>query len=276
MVKFISDETIRNALKEDISNGDVTTTATVDKNMTATALIIAKQSGVMCGQFVAERVFKLLDYTVNYQIMKKDGEKISKGDVLASIYGSARAMLMGERTALNFMQRMSGIATAAAKAAETVRGTKTRICDTRKTAPGLRAFDKYAVLTGGAFNHRFGLFDGILIKDNHIKTAGGIKQAVERARAVLPHTLKIEVETEDLQMVKEALSCGADIIMLDNMNINQIKEAVELIGGRALTEASGNMDEKNIAEIAAAGVDYISMGALTHSVKALDISMKFE
>jgi nicotinate-nucleotide pyrophosphorylase (carboxylating) len=276
MVKFISDETIRNALKEDISNGDVTTTAIVDKNMTATALIIAKQSGVMCGQFVAERVFKLLDYTVNYQIMKKDGEKISKGDVLASIYGSARAMLMGERTALNFMQRMSGIATAAAKAAETVRGTKTRICDTRKTAPGLRAFDKYAVLTGGAFNHRFGLFDGILIKDNHIKAAGGIKQAVERARAVLPHTLKIEVETEDLQMVKEALSCGADIIMLDNMNINQIKEAVELIGGRALTEASGNMDEKNIAEIAAAGVDYISMGALTHSVKALDISMKFE
>lgn len=276
MVKFISDETIRNALKEDISNGDVTTTAIVDKNMTATALIIAKQSGVMCGQFVAERVFKLLDYTVNYQIMKKDGEKISKGDVLASIYGSARAMLMGERTALNFMQRMSGIATAAAKAAETVRGTKTRICDTRKTAPGLRAFDKYAVLTGGAFNHRFGLFDGILIKDNHIKAAGGIKQAVERARAVLPHTLKIEVETEDLQMVKEALSCGADIIMLDNMNINQIKEAVELIGGRALTEASGNMDEKNIAEIAAAGVDYISMGALTHSVKALDIGMKFE
>lgn len=276
MVKFISDETIRNALKEDISNGDVTTTAIVDKNMTATALIIAKQSGVMCGQFVAERVFKLLDYTVNYQIMKKDGEKISKGDVLASIYGSARAMLMGERTALNFMQRMSGIATAAAKAAETVRGTKTRICDTRKTAPGLRAFDKYAVLTGGAFNHRFGLFDGILIKDNHIKAAGGIKQAVERARAVLPHTLKIEVETEDLQMVKEALSCGADIIMLDNMNINQIKEAVELIGGRALTEASGNMDGKNIAEIAAAGVDYISMGALTHSVKALDISMKFE
>ena len=203
MVKFISDETIKNALKEDILSGDVTTNATVDKNMTASAQIIAKQSGVICGQPVAERVFKLLDKTINYQIIKNDGEKINKGDVLANIYGSARALLTGERTALNFMQRMSGIATAAAKASEMVKGTKTRICDTRKTVPGLRAFDKYAVKTGGAYNHRFGLFDGILIKDNHIKAAGGIKQAVERARAVLPHTLKIEVETENIQMVKE-------------------------------------------------------------------------
>lgn len=276
MDSFLIDGIIKKALKEDVATEDITTNATVDKDMTASARFIAKQSGVVCGNFAAQKVFKLLDDNSEYCIIIKDGLTAEKGDIIATVKGSARALLTGERTALNFMQRMSGIATAASVAAQAVKGTPAKICDTRKTAPCIRVFDKYAVKTGGGYNHRFGLSDGILIKDNHIKAAGGIKQAVELARAKLPHTLKIEVEAENTQMITEALECGADIIMLDNMDLRQIAEAVKLIGGRAKIEASGNMDQKDIAAIARCGVDYISMGALTHTVKALDISMKFD
>jgi nicotinate-nucleotide pyrophosphorylase (carboxylating) len=275
MDNLFIDKIIKKALQEDIAAGDITTNAVIGENEVSSAYIIAKECGIICGQTVAQRVFKLLDSTCEYKILKRDGEKVEKGEILAQISGKTRALLTGERTALNFLQRMSGIATMTAKTAEKIKGTSAKICDTRKTAPNLRIFDKYAVKAGGGFNHRFGLYDGAMIKDNHIKAAGGIKEAVEKVRAVVPHTVKIEVETETIEQVKEALACGADIIMLDNMDFEQMREAVKLIGGRAEIEVSGNMDGKDITKIARLGVDFISMGALTHSVKALDISMKF-
>lgn len=272
---MIFDKIILASLEEDMPNGDITTEATVPADASAEGVFRAKADGVVCGTEIVKRSFELAGGGVEISFCVKDGDRVSKGDVIAKVAGSARTLLMGERTALNLMQRASGIATATRAACEAVKGTKTRITDTRKTMPGLRMLDKYAVRVGGAVNHRFGLSDGILIKDNHIAAAGGIAKAVGSAKAYAPHTLKIEVETESLEQVEEALAAGADIIMLDNMTVAQMKEAVELIAGRAVTEASGNMGERDLREVASAGVDLISIGALTHSVKALDISLKF-
>ena len=276
MNTFVVDNIIKNALIEDIGTGDITTLSTVPADTIATARIIAKESGVLCGIIIAKRVFALTDDTVSFNIQKQDGQTVQKGDILALISGNARSMLTGERVALNFLQRMSGIATATANAMDKVRGTKAKICDTRKTVPGLRVLEKYAVKTGGGFNHRFNLSDGVLIKDNHIKAAGGITKAIESVKKMAPHTLRIEVEVANEAMVREALECGEDIIMLDNMTTKQMTEAVKLIGSKSLVEASGNMGDKNLAEVAATGVDLISLGSLTHSVKALDISLKFD
>jgi nicotinate-nucleotide pyrophosphorylase (carboxylating) len=269
------DEIILNALREDIGTGDITTLTTVPADKTARGRFIAKEAGIICGLEICERVFKILDDSVVFKTNKKDGEKVEIGEIFAEITGNARSLLMGERTAINFLHKMSGIATLTAEFAAQVAGTQAKISDTRKTTPGLRVLEKYAVKTGGGTNHRFNLADGILIKDNHIVASGGIKQAVESARANAPHTLKIEVECEDMMGVSEALEAGADIIMLDNMPAEDMKRAVDFIAGRALTEASGNMDEKDLREITAAGVDIISIGALTRSAKSLDISLKF-
>ena len=270
-----ADEFLLAALKEDLGTGDITTLACVPENAEASGEFVAKESGVLCGISIAQRVFLLVDKRTELLPLKKDGAKIEKGEVIAKISGRAQSVLSGERVALNLLQHLSGIATQTAKAAEAVSGTHARIVDTRKTTPGMRVFEKYAVRCGGGSNHRFNLADGILIKDNHIVAAGGICQAVSLAREQAPHTLKIEVETETLAQVEEALFSGADIIMLDNMTYDLMREAVTLIAGRALTEASGNMGEKDLLEVARTGVDFISIGALTHSVKALDISLKF-
>lgn len=272
---LLFDDIIMLALKEDLGTGDITTLSTVSEEKILEGRFIAKSEGVLCGLFVVKRVFELVDSSVTLNILKKDGEKVAKGEMIATIYGKAASILSGERTALNFLQRLSAIATKTATYAELLKESKTKIADTRKTTPGLRVLEKYAVKMGGGANHRFNLSDGILIKDNHIAAAGGITNAVNRARAFAPHMVKIEVEVENLDMVKEALAVKADVIMLDNMNLEQMHEAVHLINGRALVEASGNMEEKNILDIAGAGVDIISMGGLTHSVKAMDISLRF-
>ncbi len=270
------DKIILMSFEEDMPNGDITTVATVDANALAEGDFRAKDDGVVCGIEIARRSFELSGGGVEYTSFVADGDWVKKGDIIAHVKGNARSILMGERTALNLMQRASGIATATRKAVTAVEAYTTRITDTRKTMPGLRLLDKYAVRIGGAVNHRFGLSDGILIKDNHIAASGSITNAVKKAKAYAPHTLKIEVETENLEQVAEALEAGADIIMLDNMNCEQMKEAVDFIAGRAVTEASGNMGERDLAEVAKTGVDLISIGALTHSVKALDISLKFK
>ncbi len=272
---MIFDKIILASFEEDMPNGDITTIATVPETAVAEGFFKAKADGVLCGVDIAKRSFELAGGGVDIEFYVKDGDNVKNGDIIAKVSGNARTILMGERTALNLMQRASGIATATRIACEAVKGTNTRITDTRKTMPGLRVVDKYAVRVGGAANHRFGLSDGILIKDNHIAAAGSITKAVTAAKAYAPHTLKIEVETESMAQVEEALNAGADIIMLDNMSCAQMKEAVDFIAGRAVTEASGNMGERNLSEVAKAGVDLISIGALTHSVKALDISLKF-
>ena len=269
------DEILLNALREDIGTGDLTTISCIPAENRSEGVFIAKEDGVLCGLEIAARVFTLVDKDISLHLLRKDGDKLSKGEVFAKISGPSRGILTGERVALNLMQRLSGTATAAAKAAEAVKGTKAQVVDTRKTTPGLRVLEKYAVRTGGCYNHRFNLADGVLIKDNHIKAAGSIEKAVKAARNAAPHLMKIEVETESLSQVQEALDAGADIIMLDNMTNEQMAKAVELINGRAITEASGNMGEKDLRKVAETGVDFISIGALTHSVKALDISLKF-
>lgn len=270
------DKIILMSFEEDMPNGDITTIATVSADAIAEGDFKAKDDGVVCGIEIARRSFELSGGGVEFTAHFHDGDFVKKGDVIAHVKGNARSILMGERTALNLMQRASGIATATRKAVLAIEGFSTRITDTRKTMPGLRLLDKYAVRIGGAVNHRFGLSDGILIKDNHIAAAGSITNAVKKAKAYAPHTLKIEVETENMQQVAEAIEAGADIIMLDNMNCDEMKAAVVFIGGRAVTEASGNMGERDLAEVAKTGVDLISIGALTHSVKALDISLKFK
>ena len=270
------DRVIENALAEDIGYGDVTTLATIPDGTRAAGRFVAKDSGMLCGLDAARRVFALVDSEIAVETAKRDGDEVAKGEAFARISGPARGILMGERVALNLLQHMSGVATATARAVQQVRGTGAAIADTRKTTPGLRALEKYAVRCGGGSNHRFNLADGVLIKDNHIVAAGGISAAIKAARAYAPHTLKIEIEVESLDMVREALAGGADIIMLDNMPLEQMTEAVKLIGGRAVTEASGNMDQKDLRAVAACGVDIISIGALTHTVRALDISLKFE
>ncbi|MCL2084029.1 MAG: carboxylating nicotinate-nucleotide diphosphorylase [Oscillospiraceae bacterium] len=268
------DEIILNALREDIGPGDITTALCVPAGKKITGRFGAKQPGLICGLHVAARVFTLLGGNAEMSLSVEEGAAVERGDVVAAVSGEAGIVLKGERVALNLLQRMSGIATSTAEAVRAVAGFKTRITDTRKTTPGLRVLEKYAVRVGGGVNHRFGLYDGILIKDNHIAAAGGVINAVEAARRAAPHTLKIEVETSDLDEVRQAIEARADIIMLDNMD--DMREAVALIGGRALTEASGDMGNRDLAEVAAMGVDLISIGALTHTVRALDISLKFD
>ena len=270
------DDIILRSLEEDAPFGDITTDVTVAGDATASGVFRAKESGVLCGIDIARRTFERVGGEVAFVKKKADGDLLEKGDIVAEISGNAASILMGERTALNLMQRASGIATATRRAMQTVEGTQARITDTRKTMPGLRKLDKYAVRAAGAVNHRFSLSDGILIKDNHIAAAGGIAPAVRAAKRKAPHTLKVEVEVESLDGLREALEAGADIIMLDNMSCALMREAVEITAGRAVLEASGNMGERALAEVAATGVDLISIGGLTHSVKALDISLKFD
>lgn len=269
------DELIYNTLAEDTPFGDITTEYTVPREAMSRARLIAKQDGVIAGMDVFCRVFALLSEEIGIKVEIGDGEQAKKGDVLAYLEGPSRELLIGERTALNLLQRLSGIATATANYVRLVQDFPVKIADTRKTTPGLRFLEKYAVRMGGGSNHRFSLSDGVMIKDNHIVAAGGIKNAVAAAKNNVPHTVKIEVETENLDMVREAVEAGADIIMLDNMDNEMMAEAVRIIGGRALTEASGDMNEERIRSVAATGVDIISIGKLTHSVKAMDISLKF-
>ena len=273
---FGLDESLRSWLREDLGTGDITTNCCIPPENCSEGCFIAKESGVIAGLEIAERVFALVGEAVEFLPTVKDGDTVEKGQVIARVQGSSRGILMGERLALNLMQRLSGTATATAAAVSRAAGTGAKIVDTRKATPGMRSLEKYAVRLGGGFNHRFNLADGVLIKDNHIAAAGGIAQAVGAARRQAPHTMKIEVETETLQQVQQALDAGADIIMLDNMDNETMAEAVRLINGKALTEASGNMGEKDLAQVAATGVDIISIGALTHSVKALDISLKLK
>ncbi len=270
------DDIILRSLEEDAPFGDITTDVTVAGDATASGVFRAKESGVLCGIDIARRTFELVGGEVAFVKKKADGDLLEKGDIVAEISGNAASILMGERTALNLMQRASGIATATRRAMQTVEGTQARITDTRKTMPGLRKLDKYAVRAAGAVNHRFSLSDGILIKDNHIAAAGGIAPAVRAAKRKAPHTLKVEVEVESLDGLREALEAGADIIMLDNMSPETMKEAVRITGGKALLEASGGITKETLRAVAETGVDIISIGALTHSVKAFDISMKID
>lgn len=273
--KLYIDDLILRTLKEDMPLGDITTDNLIYMDSKSKAMLIAKEPGVIAGLDVADRVFKLLDEGIQFRRCVQDGMTVEPGVTIAEIEGNSRAMLKGERTALNLLQRMSGIATKANQFSSKVKDLSVKIVDTRKTTPGLRFLEKYAVKVGGGHNHRFCLSDGVLIKDNHIKAAGGIRNAVSIARTNIPHTIKIEVETESLEQVKEALEAKADIIMLDNMGLDLMREAVKLINKQAVVEASGNVNLDTVYNIASTGVDLISVGALTHSVKALDISMRF-
>ncbi len=274
--QFYIDDIIKKALEEDINYLDTATAYVIPEDAVTTAKFVSKAEGVLCGIEVAMRVFNLLDKDCEFTVYKKDGDKIEKGDLIATMKGKASMLLQGERTALNLLQHMSGIATATNECVELVKGTSVSIADTRKTLPGLRALQKYAVTCGGGKNHRYNLSDCAMLKDNHIDAGGGITATVNKLREKIGHTVKIEVETRNMDEVKEAVSAGADIIMLDNMSASQMKEAVEYIDGRALTEASGNITAENIREKASSGIDIISMGALTHSVKAFDISMRID
>lgn len=273
---FAVDEVIRTALQEDIHYLDTTTDLMIPADARASARFLAKAEGVVCGLDVALRVFALLDDAFEAEVYLPEGSHVSPGDLIARVKGHTRALLEGERTTLNLLQHMSGIATATAKAVEKVRGTRAVITDTRKTLPGLRALQKYAVTVGGGKNHRFNLSDGAMLKDNHIDAAGGIPQAVAAIREKLGHMVKLEVETRNLDEVRQALDAGADIIMLDNMDCPSMAEAVRIVDGRALLEASGGIREETLRPVAETGVDIISIGALTHSVTALDISMKIQ
>lgn len=267
---------VMNALKEDMPLGDITTDNIVNEGDTTKAELLAKQDAVIAGLDVAKHVFQTLDGNVEFISFVKDGDRVKRGEVFARISGPTRALLKGERTALNFLQRLSAIATMTDRYVSKVQGLPVRITDTRKTTPGLRLLEKYAVSAGGGTNHRYSLSDGVLIKDNHIAAAGGISNAVNSVRKSIPHTVKIEVEVESMEEVQEALECKADIIMLDNMSNEQMAEAVKLINKRALVEASGNMSEETIYEVALTGVDIISVGKLTHSANSIDISMNIE
>ena len=273
---FYIDELIKTAVKEDINYVDASADYLIDENQRNDSYFVAKAEGVLCGLQVAMRVFELLDDTFTYTAYKKDGDKVNKGDVIVEFSGKTACLLKGERTALNLIQHMSGIATMTSQAVALCEGTNAQVTDTRKTLPGLRAIQKYAVVCGGGKNHRYNLSDGAMLKDNHIDAGGGITSAVAILRKKLGHMVKIEVETRNFDEVKEAVSAGADIIMLDNMTAEQMAECVKFIDGRAKTEASGNITLANIAEVAKTGVDIISLGALTHSVKAFDISMKMK
>ena len=268
------DELIMSALREDISSEDVTTNAVMRTAAKGTVDLICKQDGILAGLDVFKRVFTLLDASTEFEMYVKDGDSIKQGDKLGTITGDIRVLLSGERTALNYLQRMSGIATYTNSLAKLLEGTKTKLLDTRKTTPNMRIFEKYAVKAGAGYNHRYNLSDGILLKDKHIGAAGGVAKAVEMAKEYAPFVRKIEVETENLDMVREAVEAGADIIMLDNMSHDMMKEAIKIIDGRAETECSGNVTLENAAALADLGVDYISCGALTHSAPILDLSLK--
>lgn len=273
-MKLNADKLIMQALEEDITSEDITTNAVMRHPQQGEVQLLCKQDGVIAGLDVFKRVFELLDETTEVVFYVKDGDAVKKGDLLAVVKGDIRVLLSGERTALNYLQRMSGIATYTRSIADLLKGSKTKLLDTRKTTPNNRIFEKYAVKVGGGYNHRYNLSDGVLLKDNHIGAAGGVKEAVTMAKEYAPFVRKIEVEVENLDMVREAVEAGADIIMLDNMTPEMMKEAVELIAGRAQTECSGNITKKNIAKILETGVDFVSSGALTHSAPILDISMK--
>jgi len=270
------DDIIIGSLKEDAPNGDITTLFTVPEDTVISGKFISKADGIIAGMPIISRTFELLGGYFELDEKVKEGDFVKKGDIIATIKGNAHTVLTGERTALNLIQRASGIATMTHEAVEKVKGTNAKITDTRKTMPLLRVLDKYAVRVGGGYNHRFCLSDGVLIKDNHIKAAGSITEAVKRAKENVPHTIKIEVEVETIEQLNEALASQADIIMLDNMDNSKMAECVRITNHKALLEASGNMGEKNLREVAETGVDIISVGALTHSVKALDISLKFD
>lgn len=269
-------EIIRLALKEDIFTGDITSESIIPDDVMAKASFLSKDNGIVAGLDVANAVFYAVDQKIVFNKLVTDGTEISKGQIIATVEGKARSLLSAERTALNFLQRLSGIATNTSKYVKAVSGYKSVIVDTRKTTPGWRVLEKYAVRVGGGHNHRFGLYDAVLIKDNHIAVVGSITKAVSMARQRIPHTMKIEVETENLEQVKEALASGADIIMLDNMSLEMMSEAVKLINGRALVEASGGVKLENVVDVAKTGVDMISIGALTHSAMPLDISMEID
>jgi len=271
------DAVLMNALKEDVGSGDITTALLIPDDHISVASLIAKEEIVLAGLPFAERVFHLVDSSIQFRPLKQEGSRVRKGSVIARIKGKTAGILIAERTALNLLQRMSGIAALTDVYIKAVRGLKVKITDTRKTAPGLRSFDKYAVSIGGGTNHRHGLYDGVLIKDNHISAAGGIKKAVQLARSRVHHLLKIEVEVRNLSEVNEALSAGADVIMLDNMDVNTMKRAVSIIRQKTpnvVIEASGNMNPANLREVAETGVDLISVGALTHSAPAADLSLQ--
>ena len=272
--QFYVDNLIKEAISEDINYIDVSADYLIPENQRNDSYFVAKADGVLCGLDIAMRVFTLLDDTFIYTVHKNDGDEVKAGDLIVEFNGKTACLLKGERTALNSIQHMSGIATATNKAVKLCEGTNASVTDTRKTLPGLRALQKYAVVCGGGKNHRYNLSDGAMLKDNHIDAGGGITNAVNILRSKLGHMVKIEVETRNFDEVKEAVAAGADIIMLDNMNNDQMRECVEFINGRAKTEASGNITLDNIADVAKTGVDIISLGALTHSVKAFDISMK--
>lgn len=269
-----ADELIRMALKEDISSEDVSTNAVMPEAKAGEVDLICKQDGIICGMDVYARVFQLLDQNTEVEMYVKDGDSVTKGQLMAKVKGDIRVLLSGERVALNYLQRMSGIASYTHETVKLLEGSKTVLLDTRKTTPNMRIFEKYAVKCGGGQNHRYNLSDGILLKDNHIGAAGSVTKAVEMAKAYAPFVRKIEIETESLEQVKEAADAGADIIMLDNMDVETMKKAVEIIAGRAKTECSGNVTMENIKGIIESGVDYVSSGALTHSAPILDISMK--
>ena len=269
-----ADPILLSALREDISSEDVTTNAVMPTAIPGTVDLLCKEEGVIAGLPIFARVFALLDPAVKVDFFCQEGDAVSKGQRLAVVQGDIRVLLSGERVALNFLQRMSGIATYTRAVADRLNGTRTKLLDTRKTTPNLRLLEKYAVRVGGGHNHRFNLSDGVLLKDNHIAAAGGVKEAVAMAKAYAPFVRKIEVEVENLDMVRQAVEAGADIIMLDNMTHEEMKEALSLIQGRAETECSGNVTLDNVAALADLGVDYISCGALTHSAPILDLSLK--
>lgn len=273
-MQLAADPYIRLALAEDISSEDVTTNSVMPGYKKGEVELIGKEEGILAGLSIFERVFTLLDPATQVECYAEDGHEVQKGELLAKITGDVRVLLSGERTALNYLQRMSGIATYTSTVVKMLEGTKTKLLDTRKTTPCMRIFEKYAVRVGGGQNHRYNLSDGVLLKDNHIDAAGGVKEAVQAAKEYAPFVRKIEVEVENLDMVKEAVEAGADIIMLDNMTEEQMGEAIKIIDGRAKTECSGNMTRENIQKITKLGVDYVSSGALTHSAPILDLSMK--
>ncbi|WP_294464581.1 carboxylating nicotinate-nucleotide diphosphorylase [uncultured Anaerofustis sp.] len=273
-MKLNMDKLILQAIEEDITSEDITTNAVMRESKTGEVDLICKEDGIIAGLEVFKRTFELLDENTKVEFYVKDGDKVKNKDLMGKVTGDIRVLLSGERTALNYLQRMSGIATYTSKVASLLEGSKTKLLDTRKTTPNMRIFEKYAVKVGGGYNHRYNLSDGILLKDNHIGAAGGVKKAIEMAKEYAPFVRKVEVEVENLNMLKEALDAGADIIMLDNMTKEDMIEAVKLCKGKAVTECSGNVTKENIKQLTDIGVDYISSGALTHSAKILDISLK--
>ncbi|MCR2032167.1 carboxylating nicotinate-nucleotide diphosphorylase [Anaerofustis stercorihominis] len=273
-MKLNMDKLILQAIEEDITSEDITTNAVMRESKTGEVDLICKEDGIIAGLEVFKRTFELLDENTKVEFYVKDGDKVKNKDLMGKVTGDIKVLLSGERTALNYLQRMSGIATYTSKVASLLEGSKTKLLDTRKTTPNMRIFEKYAVKVGGGYNHRYNLSDGILLKDNHIGAAGGVKKAIEMAKEYAPFVRKVEVEVENLNMLKEALDAGADIIMLDNMTKEDMIEAVKLCKGKAVTECSGNVTKENIKQLTDIGVDYISSGALTHSAKILDISLK--